>query len=153
MNESDNHIIAKWSDRFFAWLIDFVIISSISTSVIFMIFGTMEFEENSFWAESTQYIPSSILFFLYWTILEYKTGQTIGKKILNLKIININGKKPNLKEVLISSFGKAFLLPFDVVLGWILTNENRQRIFNKLGDTIIVKIKTPENTEMIFTKD
>lgn len=63
MNESDNHIIAKWSDRFFAWLIDFVIISSISTSVIFMIFGTMEFEENSFWAESTQYIPSSILFF------------------------------------------------------------------------------------------
>jgi len=152
MSESNNSILAKWADRFFAWLIDFIIISIISTSIIFAIFGTIEFE-GSFWAENTQYIPTSILFFIYWTILEYKTGQTIGKKILNIKIIDINGNKPNLKGVLISSFGKAFLLPFDVVLGWILTNEKRQRIFNKLGDTVIVKIKDSEESEMKFTKD
>ena len=152
MSESNNSILAKWADRFFAWLIDFIIISIISTSIIFAIFGTIEFE-GSFWAENTQYIPTSILFFIYWTILEYKTGQTIGKKILNIKIIDINGNKPNLKGVLISSFGKAFLLPFDVVLGWILTNEKRQRIFNKLGDTVVVKIKDSENSEMKFTKD
>jgi len=152
MSESNNSILAKWADRFFAWLIDFIIISIISTSIIFAIFGTIEFE-GSFWAENTQYIPTSILFFIYWTILEYKTGQTIGKKILNIKIIDINGNKPNLKGVLISSFGKAFLLPFDVVLGWILTNEKRQRIFNKLGDTVVVKIKDSEESEMKFTKD
>ena len=152
MSESNNSILAKWADRFFAWLIDFIIISIISTSIIFAIFGTIEFE-GSFWAENTQYIPTSILFFIYWTILEYKTGQTIGKKILNIKIIDINGNKPNLKRILISSFGKAFLLPFDVVLGWILTNEKRQRIFNKLGDTVIVKIKDSEESEMKFTKD
>jgi len=114
MSDSDlfaKIIIAKWTDRFLAWLIDFIIISIISTSIIIASFGTInyEFEEGIFWAESTQYIPTSILFFVYWTILEYKTGQTIGKKILNLKVVNIYGKKPDLKGIIISSFGKSFL--------------------------------------------
>jgi uncharacterized RDD family membrane protein YckC len=148
-------IIAKWTDRFLAWLIDFIIISGISTAVIFASFGTIdyEFEGDVFWAENTQYIPTSILFFSYWAILEYKTGQTIGKKILNLKITNINGGKPNLKGIMISSFGKSFLLPVDVILGWVLTNEKRQRIFNKLGDTLIVKIRESEVSENTYIKD
>jgi uncharacterized RDD family membrane protein YckC len=153
---SSKIIIAKWTDRFLAWLIDFIIVSIISTSIIFASFGTVdyEFEEDVFWAESTQYIPTSILFFVYWTILEYKTGQTIGKKILNLKVVNIYGKKPDLKGIMISSFGKSFLLPIDVVLGWFLTNEKRQRIFNKLGDTLIVKIKeSVDISDIRYTKD
>ena len=148
MDESNSEvpskiIIAKWADRFFAWLIDFIIISSISTTIIFASFGSIdyEFERNSFWMENIQYIPTSILFFVYWTILEYKTGQAVGKKIMNLKMVNIYGEKPSLKGVMISSFGKAFLLPLDVIIGWFLTNEKRQRVFNKLGDTLIVKIK------------
>ena len=161
MSESDSNIsskiiIAKWSDRFLAWLIDFIIISAISTLIIFASFGTLDYEydEDVFWAESTQYIPTSILFFAYWTILEFKTGQTIGKKILNLKVTDIYGNKPSLKGILISSFGKAFLLPIDVILGWVLTNEKRQRIFNKLGDTLVVKIKTPEEeSNLKYIKD
>ena len=153
---SSKIIIAKWTDRFFAWVIDFIIVSIISTSIIFTSFGTIdyEFEEDDFWAESTQYIPTSILFFVYWTILEYKTGQTIGKKILNLKVVNIDGKKPDLKGIMISSFGKSFLLPIDIILGWFLTNVKRQRVFNKLGDTLIVKIKKSDDiADIRYTKD
>ena len=155
-NSGSEIILAKWTDRFFAWLIDFIIISSISTMVIFLSFGSMyyEFDESGLWAENTQYIPASILFFVYWIILEYKTGQTIGKKILNLKIADINGGKPKLSGVLLSCFGKSFLLPFDVVLGLILTNEKRQRIFNRLGNTITIKIKDfPESTNTKYVKD
>ncbi len=159
MSNSDTSskiIIAKWTDRFLAWLIDFIIISIFSTSIIFASFGTINYEygEDDFWAESTQYIPTSILFFVYWTILEYKTGQTIGKKILNLKVTDIHGNRPSLKGIRFSSFGKSFLLPIDVVLGWILTNEKRQRVFNKLGDRLIVKIKESEDTSGItYMKD
>ena len=149
-------IIAKWTDRFLAWLIDFIIVSIISASIIFASFGTLDYEfvDNGVWAESTQFIPTSILFFVYWIILEYKTGQTIGKKILNLKITDIHGNKPELKGIMISSFGKSFLLPMDVILGLLLTNKKRQRIFNKLGDTLIVKIKDTEDASDIkYTKD
>jgi uncharacterized RDD family membrane protein YckC len=155
-NISSKIVLAKWTDRFLAWLIDFIIISIVSTSIIFALFGTLdyEYEEEVFWAESTQYIPTSILFFVYWTVLEYKTGQTIGKKILNLKVTNIYGNNPSLKGIMIGSFGKSFLLPIDIVLGWILTNEKRQRVFNKLGDTLVVKIKIPEDTsDVTYTKD
>ena len=127
---SSKIILAKWTSRFAAWLIDFIIISAISTSIIFASFGTMyyEFEGEGFWIESMQYIPTSFIFFIYWTILEYKTGQTIGKKIMNLKIVNTTGKKPSFIGVIISSFGKSFLLPLDVILGWVLTNEKRKSV-------------------------
>ena len=91
------------------------------------------------------YIPTSVMFFSYWIILEYKTGQTIGKKMFNLKITNSQGEKPSLVGVIISSFGKSFILPIDMILGVIITNEKRQRIFNKLGDTLIIKIKESDS--------
>ena len=152
MSESDSEVfkeilIARWSDIFIAWLIDFLIISSISWAIVTSVFGVTNFEwnENTMFSESTSYIPASLLFFGYWIILEYKTGQSIGKKILHLKVINIDGKSPPLLGVIISSFGKSFLLPIDMILGLIFTNQKRQRIFNKIGDTIVIKIKDTEN--------
>ncbi len=139
-------ILAKWTDRFFAWIVDFIIISTVSTAMVFLVFGTTYYEsDGGIWAENTQYIPASALFLAYWIILEYKTGQSIGKKILNLKVVSLKGGKPSLKGIILSSFGKSFLLPIDVIVGRILTNQKRQRIFNKLGDTIIIKIKERED--------
>ena len=67
---------------------------------------------------------------------------------------DVYGNKPSLKGIMISSFGKSFLLPIDIVLGWILTNEKRQRVFNKLGDTLVVKIKISEDiSDIKYTKD
>lgn len=140
--------IAKWSDRFFAWLIDFLIITVISTLIMFAFFGKIDFDMNEkwIWTEAIQYFQTSMIFFGYWITLEYKTGQSIGKRILNLKVTNTYGKKADLKGVIISSFGKTFLIPVDVILGWIFTNEKRQRIFNKIGDTLVVKIKNNEES-------
>ena len=148
-------MIAKWSDRFFAWLIDFCIISIISILMISSVFGTINWKLSEKWmvAETPQFIPTSIIFFVYWTILEYKKGQTVGKKILNLKITDMYGKPPDWKGVMISSFGKTFLLPLDVIIGWIFTNENRQRIFNKIGDTIIIKTTEKNKENIRYKKD
>ena len=54
----------------------------------------------------------------------------------------MRGGKPKLSGVLLSCFGKSFLLPFDVILGLILSNQKRQRIFNNLGKTIVIKVET-----------
>ena len=53
-SESSKIVLAKWTDRFFAWLIDFIIISAISTLIIFVYFGTMYYEDEGFWGESSQ---------------------------------------------------------------------------------------------------
>ena len=159
MNDSDNYgsskiILAKWKDRFFAWVVDFVIISILSTSIFFLTFLYLNHNFEDFVTNDGMYIPTSVMFFSYWIILEYKTGQTIGKKMFNLKITNNLGEKPSLVGVILSSFGKSFILPIDIIFGWILTNEKRQRIFNKLGNTLIIKIKESENnSDLKYIKD
>jgi len=152
-HQSSQIKIARWSDRFFAWLIDYVIVFTGAFAIFFVAFYASNFENlifDDFQYESTfEWAPISLVFLGYWIILEYKTGQSIGKMALQLKITNLRGEKANLKEIVISSFGKSFLLPIDILLGWIFTNKKRQRIFNKIGNTIIIKLereqKEPEN--------
>ena len=153
-SESSKIILAKWKDRFFAWVVDFVIISLISTSIFFLSFLFLDRDFDNFITNDGMYIPTSVMFFSYWIILEYKTGQTIGKKMFNLKITNVQGKKPSLVGIVLSSFGKSFILPIDIILGLIITNEKRQRIFNKLGDTLVIKIKELEqDSDFKYIKD
>ena len=152
-HQSSQIKIARWSDRFFAWLIDYVIVFAGAFAIFFVVFYASNFENliyDDFQYESTfDWAPISLVFLGYWIILEYKTGQSIGKMALQLKITNLRGEKANLKEIVISSFGKSFLLPIDIILGWIFTNKKRQRIFNKIGNTVIIKLerdeKEPEN--------
>ena len=153
-NGSSKIILAKWKDRFLAWLVDFIIISMISTSIFFISFLYLDYNFENFISNDGMYIPTSVMFLAYWIILEYKTGQTIGKKMFNLKIVNNLGEKPSLIGVIISSFGKSFILPIDMILGWVITNEKRQRIFNKLGNTIVIKIKdSKDNSDFKYIKD
>ena len=152
-HQSSEIKIARWSDRFFAWLIDYVIVFTGAFAIFFVAFYASNFENiiyDDFQYENTfEWAPISLIFFGYWIILEYRTGQSIGKMALQLKITDLRGKKANFKEIVISSFGKSFLLPIDIILGWIFTNKKRQRIFNKIGNTIVIKLepeeKDPEN--------
>ena len=153
-NGSSKIILAKWKDRFLAWLVDFIIISMVSTSIFFVSFLYLDYNFENFIANDGMYVPTSVMFLAYWIILEHKTGQTVGKKMFNLKIVNNLGEKPSLIGVIISSFGKSFILPIDIILGWIITNEKRQRIFNKLGNTLVIKIKDSEdNSDFKYIKD
>ena len=148
--------IARWSDRFFAWLIDYAIIFAAAFTVFFIVIGTANFEEiisgNFEYSRSFEFAPISIVFFLYWLILEYKTGQSIGKIVFRLKITNLKGESADFKSIAISSFGKAFLLPIDVILGRIFTNQKRQRIFNRLGKTIVIKSQEVESDQNVTYK-
>ena len=151
-------IIARWTDRFFAWLIDYLIVAAAAFTVFFAIISASNFDEvmsgNFEYSRSFEYAPISVVFFLYWLILETKTGQSIGKMALHLKITNLKGEKADIKSIAISSFGKAFLLPIDVIIGRLFTNKNRQRIFNKLGKTIVIKVESSDDADnVIYKKD
>jgi uncharacterized RDD family membrane protein YckC len=143
-------ILASWGDRFLAWLVDFILVSIglailyvlISIPFWFTYYGNMErvFRDTG----PLPYIISSLGFLAYWTYFEFTTGQSIGKRILKIKTTDLGGGKIDIKIAIIESFGKAFLLPIDVALGWIFTNNKRQRIFNRITNTIVVKLKPKE---------
>jgi uncharacterized RDD family membrane protein YckC len=155
---SQRIVLASWIDRFVAWLIDVVIVS-IGLGILFSLISI------PFWAAVSQsfdgdmnmtasrnlgapwfpYIISSIVFMAYWTYFECTSGQSIGKRVMHLRTTDLNGNTPDIRAAAIESFGKAFLLPLDVLLGWIFTNDKRQRIFNRISDSIVVKVRKAED--------
>jgi uncharacterized RDD family membrane protein YckC len=160
--------LASWGDRFLAWLVDFILVS-IGLAILFALisipfwfsyygnmfsyYGNMErvFRDSG----PLPYIISSLGLLAYWIYFESTTGQSIGKRLLKIKTTDLDGRKIDTKSAVIESFGKAFLLPLDVVLGWIFTNNKRQRIFNRITNTIVIKLKPKEiETESVrYTKD
>jgi uncharacterized RDD family membrane protein YckC len=138
--------LARWSDRFFAWLIDFIIVTIAfellfytSTFPLWLDNNPLNWFNGRLGAES--YVIRSLMFLAYWTYLESSMGgnQSIGKRIFRLKTVGAFGGSVNIRDALIESFGKSFLLPIDLILGWVFTNNKRQRIFNRASNTIVIK--------------
>jgi uncharacterized RDD family membrane protein YckC len=135
--------LARWSTRFWAWLVDFIIVT-IAIEIIFAIaYAPLAFNQSvqgNPGLGAVRFAVESLLFFAYWLYFESTTGQSIGKKLLKIKTTDLAGNISDIRNVAIQSFGKAFLLPIDVFFGWIFTNEKRQRLFNRASDTIVIKV-------------
>ena len=150
--------LARWSTRFWAWLIDFIIVfvaAEILLSILYAPFafipakdGMAHFEFNGF-----RYAIQSLMFFAYWTYFETKTGKSIGKILLNIRTTDLSGKPVGIRSAAIESFGKAFLLPLDVLVGWIFTNDKRQRLFSKAANTIVIRENDIETNEIRYNKE
>ncbi len=87
-------------------------------------------------------IQQTLDFFAYFTILEYVTSRSVGKMILGLRVVGVKHPKPDLKGGALSIFGKSFMHPFDLILGYLLIKTRRQRIFRKLGETQVLKLRS-----------
>lgn len=132
--------IAGWDRRFLAWLIDIVIISPVAWGVGEGARGLAGPLGSSDYAGLGIISVSGAVFFAYWAAMEWRTGMTVGKKVLDLRVVGTDGSRPGLWQAAVGSFGKAFVLPADVFFGWMITNRNRQRIFNKIADTFVVRL-------------
>ena len=85
----------------------------------------------------------------YNAILEYYFGATIGKKILNLSVVDQTGLRITWKQAIVRNFSKIIVseefLPLDVILGMILEKMDpekarKQRGLDILAETIVIKL-------------
>ena len=139
--------IVKWQDRTLAWVVDVALVA-IAIGIIVSVAPMLMVHVESDW-----YPTTSIIFLLYWVIFEYHNGQSLGKRLVHLQTTRYDGTKPSLLECLVNSFGKSFLLPIDVILGLILTNKKRQRIFNRISNTIVIKVQENGNGKIPYKLD
>jgi uncharacterized RDD family membrane protein YckC len=163
--ETREIILARWSDRFLAWLIDFVLVSialavlfsAIAIPIWFFYYNSDDMSAARAYqsVQPLHYVISSAAFFGYWTYFEHSSGQSIGKRVLKIKTVDLSGNKINVKNAAIESLGKAFLLPIDVILGWIFTNNKRQRIFGRISNILVIKLRSPQlaSNNIKYTKD
>jgi uncharacterized RDD family membrane protein YckC len=130
--------IANFKRRVLAFLIDFAI-----ALVFFMALPSL-FSLLLSGGASIQYIDFVlflIVFWIYLTLLEGFSGQTLGKRIIGLKVLRIDGKKLSYDQTAVRNFGAVFLLPFDLFFGFRLKDKRFMRYFEKFSGTIVIDLK------------
>jgi len=145
--------LASWESRFWAWRIDIILIGL------------------PLWAFSDRLPPawrftidpslvsislSSIVLFLYWTLLEGYRGQSIGKMALKIRVTGRAGEEIGFGAAAVESLGKAFLLVPDCLIGWLAMSGSKQRLFNRISGTIVIETReseAPEGVTYVKPKD
>ena len=84
---------------------------------------------------------SLVLFWVYFTLLEGFAGQSLGKRIIRLMVVRVDGKRLFYDQAAVRNFGKVFLLPFDLVIGLRLKDERYLRYFDKFAGTIVIDLR------------
>ena len=136
--------LASLKNRITAYVIDFALILAITMAIIFTP-QVISISSATFFAALT----STVLFitvgllWLYSTLLEGFNSQTIGKRILGLKVVRTDGKKMSYDHAAVRNFGKILpLLPFDLIIGWRLKNPSFMRYFDKFAGTTVIDLRS-----------
>ncbi len=152
--------IASWRRRLGAWLIDIILVGML-VDILATIAGIAgAFHVFGFWTMPGPFFShwfgeigpdDGLVLFVYWTLLEGYRGRSLGKMALGLKVTDRRGDEIDLPGAAIESFGKAFLLPLDCLIGWIAMPGSGQRLFNRLSETIVVMVddSAPEGVRYV----
>ncbi len=135
--KSDQLPFASFKKRVYAFLIDFglmLLITSLLAVPTFFIEGFLSLAVLPF--------LTFVLLWGYSTLLEGFNGQTLGKRMIGLKVVRIDGKKMSYDHAAIRNFGKAFLLPFDLIVG--LKHERFLRYFDRFAGTTVIDLRAQE---------
>ena len=80
------------------------------------------------------------VFWFYLTLFEGFSGQSLGKLLLRIKVVRIDGEKISYDQAAIRNIGKVFLLPVDLFFGFRLQDRRYWRFFEKFTQTTIIAI-------------
>lgn len=126
-----------WGRRFAALMVDIIILTLfmyIVSSIIFLLFAKLgSFSVLNYWI-----LIGAIIIIVYFTYMEGKTSSTLGKRLLKLRVMAVQGDM-NYKKAFIRSLSKILYLPLivDVLLGFLFGDSN-DRILDKASRTYVV---------------
>jgi len=137
--------LASFRNRTLAFMIDLGLIFAITAAITFVpdivSLTTTGFLVNRV---STLLFVTVGLLWLYSTLLEGFNGQSIGKRVIGLKVVRTDGKKMSYDHAAVRNFGKVLpLLPIDLLLGWRIKNSAFMRYFDKFAGTTVIDLRSP----------
>jgi uncharacterized RDD family membrane protein YckC len=140
-----NRIIAAVIDIIILWVVMFII--SMPLNVQAMMMGTMMDPMAAAQLAGASMILGvlGILIGLgYFVYFEGSTGQTIGKKIVNIKVVREDKKPMTYMDALVRTILRVidaipFLIPYLLGLILVVVNEKKQRLGDMAAKTLVVK--------------
>jgi len=142
VRRAPNARLANLKKRAFAFLIDFAAVLG-----VFLIIGAAAsvFSIASGGGLSlggSDVVLFLIVFWVYSTLLEGFAGQSLGKRIMRLMVVRVDGKKISYDHAAVRNFGKILpVLPFDLLVGLGLKDQRFARYFDKFAGTTVVDLE------------
>jgi uncharacterized RDD family membrane protein YckC len=158
------HNLASLSQRFFANFID-----SIGTSLSWFAFLMMAFhmfllqntvgvnirsilDRNSTWVIFFIIIIFNIFYIVACLVLLVDNGQTVGKKLLGIKVVKLDGSKPSLFRFILMRWALINVLPAFLIMNFawlvllidacaIFFSDRRRTLHDYIADTLVVKAR------------
>lgn len=137
-------------ERFGAVFLDFIVllVVAIIVAIPFGIWAAVATVTGSpSWVMSLLFGPLDLIMFLLWvvyfTYFESTSGQTLGKRVLRLRVVSVStGRPPDLGRSLLRNILRIIdWLPAFFLLGFVvaLLTQKKQRLGDLLADTVVVK--------------
>ncbi len=126
--------------RIGAQIVDTIVLLILFFLVGFALSGSLTFQYSG--AEAYPFLGAYFLvFFLYYVVLEGYMGQTLGKKLLKIKVVKEDGKACGFGPAFIRTILRIIDAQFLYIVGMILISrsEKKQRLGDRMAKTVVVK--------------
>jgi uncharacterized RDD family membrane protein YckC/DNA-binding HxlR family transcriptional regulator len=145
--------LASFAKRTLAYIVDYFIMLALACLLLIQSIVSLNIQN---WINLTV-VGANIVFvaagfiWVYSTIMEGFNGQTIGKRLLGLMVVQTDNRKISYEHAAVRDFGKV-LLPFDLIVGYVINDKKFIRYFDKFAGTTVIDLRkkqlaSPEQAE------
>lgn len=93
LSQKDDLKYAGFWMRFWAYLLDLVVIGSVNRLLINPTFRALDLDLNAFSIFAPVTIATAITFYAYFVLMTKYFGQTLGKMVFGLKVVPLKGNR------------------------------------------------------------
>nr|WP_181537683.1 RDD family protein [Anoxybacillus calidus] len=142
-NYATFHYAGFWM-RFWAYLLDLIVIASMNGIIVYPIFRFMDLplEKNHMFTPLS--IATATTFYLYFIFMTKIFKQTIGKMVFGLKVIDVNNRSLTWSTVLFRELVGKFISKTILFIGFLVAafSPKKQGIHDMIADTTVVHERT-----------
>ncbi|PKR84309.1 RDD family protein [Heyndrickxia camelliae] len=136
----NNYYLAGFWMRFWAYLVDLIVIGSIDRLLVKTIFRLLDISIDNTGMFSPFSVATAMVFYVYFVLMTKYTGQTIGKMIFGLKVISIKDSTRSWSTILFRELIGRYLSTTIWILYIIVAfTPNKQGLHDIFADTTVVR--------------
>jgi uncharacterized RDD family membrane protein YckC len=128
--------------RFWAYLLDLIVVGSIERLIINPLFRAIEIPIIEFNMFAPISIASAIVFYLYFVLMTKYFNQTLGKMVFGIKVIDLKNDKLSWGTILFREWIGRFISA-TVVIGYIIVAflPKKQGLHDLFTDTSVIHVE------------
>lgn len=142
-----SHLLAGFWIRFWAYLVDLLVIGSVNRIVIYPLFELLDISTRKTYIFSPIAITMAITFFAYFVLFTKLKNQTLGKMIFGLKVVSIKEERITWGTVIFRELIGRYISKL-IWIGYIIVafTPKKQGLHDLFADTQVIH-------EKLYTQD